>query len=199
MEQMKQFDNPPGATSLEQEELEGLKIKTITTRGELDRWEQANIGSAMEWLEKRKKNSSILDEEFVRKLHVQMFGKVWTWAGKFRKTNKNIGIDKLQIGIELRNLIDDVNFWIKNKTYEPDEIAVSFHHRLVAIHCFPNGNGRHARLITDTMLTDLFNLSPFSWGNGDLTGASEVRTKYIDALRAADNHNYEPLKEFVRS
>jgi Fic-DOC domain mobile mystery protein B len=196
---MKQFDNPPGATPLEQEELEGLKIKSITTRGELDRWEQTNIGSAMEWLEKRKKKTLILNEEFVRKLHVQMFGKVWNWAGTFRNTNKNIGVDKYQIGIELRNLLDDVNFWINNKTYEPDEIAARFHHRLVAIHCFPNGNGRHARLLADTVLIDVFNLKPFTWGNGDLTGANDVRTQYIDALRAADRHDYELLKKFVRN
>jgi len=196
---MKQFDNPPGATPLELEELEGLKKKTITTRGELDRVELENIADAITWLEKRKSKSSILNEDFVRKLHTQMFGKVWKWAGSFRNTNKNIGVDKHQIGIELRYLLDDVTFWIENKTFEPDEIAARLHHRIVAIHCFPNGNGRHARLIADTLLTDIFKLKPFSWGNGDLTGASDIRTKYIKALRAADRHDYEPLKNFVRS
>ncbi len=196
---MKQFDNPPGATPLEQEELEGLKKKTITTRGELDRVELENIADAITWLDKRKNKSAILNEEFIRKLHTQMFGKVWKWAGSFRNTNKNIGVDKHQIGIELRYLVDNVNYWIENKTYEPDEIAVRLHHRIVAIHCFPNGNGRHARLIADTLLTDVFNLEPFSWGTGDLTGAGDIRNKYIKALRAADKHDYEPLKEFVRS
>lgn len=196
---MKQFDNPPGATPLEQEELEGLKIKSISTRGELDRWEQENIGSAMEWLEKRKNKTEILNEVFVRKLHIQMFNKVWTWAGNFRLSNKNIGVDKYEIGIQLKHLLDDVKYWIDHKTYGPDEIATRFHHRIVAIHCFPNGNGRHARLIADTLLIDVFDAKPFTWGNGNLTGAGKVRTEYIKALRAADQNNYEPLKEFVRS
>ncbi len=196
---MKQTTNPPGATPLNEEELEGLKIKSITTRGELDRWEQQNINEAMDWLEKRKNKTDILNETFIRKLHSQMFKKVWTWAGTFRRSNKNIGVDKHQIGIELRYLIDDIKYWIENKTYESDEIAVRLHHRIVAIHCFPNGNGRHARLIADTLLTDVFNLKPFTWGNGDLTGSGDIRTKYIKALRAADKSDYEPLKEFVRS
>lgn len=196
---MKQFDNPPGATPLEQEELEGLKIKSISTRGELDRWEQENIGAAMEWLEKRKNKTEILNEAFVRKLHTQMFNKVWTWAGAFRLSNKNIGVDKYQISIQLKHLLDDIKYWIEHKLYDPDEIAARFHHRIVAIHCFPNGNGRHARLIADTLLTDVFDAKPFTWGKGNLAGAGTVRTEYIKALRAADQNNYEPLKQFVRS
>ncbi|MCW3787964.1 mobile mystery protein B [Plebeiibacterium sediminum] len=191
--------NPPGATPLSEDELEGLKIKTIKTRGELDRWEQQNIGEAMEWLDKRKNKSEILNEDFVMKLHTQMFHKVWTWAGTFRKTNKNIGVDKFKIAIDLRHLLDDVKFWIENKTFNSDGIAVRLHHRIVAIHCFPNGNGRHARLIADTLLTDVFGLEPFTWGNGDLTSKGDVRKKYIEALRAADRHDYEPLEKFVRS
>lgn len=196
---MKQFDNPPGVTPLEQEELEGLKIRSITTRGELDRWEQENIGFAMEWLEKRRNKTEILNEEFVKKLHTQMFNKVWTWAGSFRKTNKNIGVDKFKIQIELRPLLEDIQYWIEKKIYEPDEIVTRFHHRLVAIHCFSNGNGRHARLIADALLTDVFMLKPFTWGNGDLTSKGDVRKKYIAALRSADQHDYKPLIKFVRS
>nr|WP_321487808.1 mobile mystery protein B [uncultured Draconibacterium sp.] len=99
----------------------------------------------------------------------------------------------------LRYLLDDVQFWVDNNTYEPDEIATRFHHRMVFIHPFPNGNGRHARLIADTLLTDVMGLEPFTWGNGDLLHTGDVRHEYIEALRAADNHDYEPLKAFVRS
>ena len=116
---MKQPGYPSGVTSLSEDELEGLKIQSITTRAELDRWEQENIAEAMEWLEKLKKKSEILNEDFIKKLHTQMFKKVWTWAGNFRTTNKNIGVEKFQIGIELKCLLDDVEFWIENKTYEP--------------------------------------------------------------------------------
>lgn len=196
---MKQFDNPEGATPLDPDELAGLKIKTITTRGELDRWEQENISQAINWLTSRRNKSDMLNEAFVRKLHERMFSKVWEWAGEYRRTNKNIGVDKARIGIELRSLLDDVWYWGENKTYEPDEIAARFHHRMVFIHPFSNGNGRHARLIAEALQKDLLGQEPFSWGNGDLVHTGDVRQRYIQALRAADNHDYEPLKAFVRS
>jgi len=196
---MKQEDLPKGATPLDNDEMEGLKIKTITTRSELDRWEQQNIGDAMDWLESRKNKSDILNEGFVKKLHEKMLGKVWEWAGSFRKTDKNIGVDKYRIGIELKNLLDDAQYWIDNKTYESDEIAIRFHHRLVQIHCFPNGNGRHSRLMTDTLLTDILDKKPFTWGSGNLYAKGDIRDTYINALYSGDYHDYEPLKDFVRS
>jgi Fic-DOC domain mobile mystery protein B len=196
---MKQSDLPNGATPIDPDEMQGLRLKHITTRGELDRWEQENISEAMNWLDKRKNKPEILTEEFIKKVHEKMLNKVWTWAGTFRKTNKNIGVDKCGIAIDLRQLLDDVQFWIEHKTYPEDEIAVFFHHRLVKIHPFPNGNGRHARLITDTLLTDVLGQKPFTWGNGDLTKEGDVRRNYINALVSADNHDYSKLKEFVRS
>ncbi len=196
---MKQENLPCGATPLDPDEMEDLKIKTITTRSELDRWEQQNIGEAMDWLDTRKNKTEILNEGFIRKLHGKMLGKVWAWAGSFRKTDKNIGIDKYRIGLELKTLLDDTQYWIDNKTYESDEIAIRFHHRLVKIHCFPNGNGRHARLVTDTLLTDILGKRPFTWGKGNLSLEGNVRDRYINTLRSADNIDYEPLKEFVRS
>jgi Fic-DOC domain mobile mystery protein B len=196
---MKQNDLPPGATKLEPDEMEGLKLKHITTRGELDRWEQQNINEAMDWLEQRKNKSEVLNEEFVKNLHEKMLDKVWTWAGTYRKTNKNIGVDKHMIGIELHQLMDDVNYWIEKKIYPEDEIAVRLHHLLVKIHCFANGNGRHARLMADTLLTDVLGKEPFTWGNGDLTKEGDVRKLYIDALVSADSNDYEALKKFVRS
>jgi len=196
---MKQVDLPKGATPLDPDEIDDLKIKTITTRGELDRWEQQNIGEAMDWLDTRKNKSEILNESFVKKLHEKMLNKVWTWAGSFRKTDKNIGVDKYMIGVELKNLLDDTKYWIDNDTYESDELAIRFHHQLVKIHCFPNGNGRHSRLMTDILLTDVFDKEPFTWGNGNLSVEGGVRDTYINALHSADNNEYEPLMEFVRS
>ena len=196
---MKNFENPDGATPLDPDELEGLKLKHITTRAELDRWEQENIADAIVWLNKRRKKSDILTEEFIVKLHLTMFGKVWTWAGSFRRTGKNIGIDWTLIAIELKNLLDDVRYWMENGTYEPDEIATRFHHRLVFIHLFPNGNGRHARLMADILLTTLLKKEPFTWGDTNLNIQSHIRKRYIAALRAADNQDYNPLLDFVRT
>jgi Fic-DOC domain mobile mystery protein B len=196
---MNQEDLPKGASPLDPNEMEDLRIKTITTRGELDRWEQQNIGESMDWLDSRKNKSEIFHEDFVKKLHDKMLNKVWAWAGCFRKTDKNIGVDKYRIGVELKILLDDTKYWIDKNTYESDEIAARFHHRLVKIHCFPNGNGRHSRLMTDTLLSDVLEKEPFTWGNGNLSVAGDVREMYINALRSADDNDYEPLMKFVRS
>lgn len=199
MERQIEFDNPPGATSLDPDELDGLKIKHITTRGELDRWEQDNISEAISWLNKRRNRENVLSEDFLIMLHKKMLEKVWTWAGGFRRSGKNIGVDWPTISIELRRLLDDVSYWIENATYSPDEIAVRFHHRLVWVHLFPNGNGRHARLATDSLLKDVLKVEPFTWGSERLEEKGNVRDQYIHALRQADNHDYSELLAFVRS
>lgn len=186
------------ATPLDPDEVEGLKLKHITTRRELNRWEQENIQEAFDWLERRRK-VPILTESFVCRLHEKMFGKVWKWAGQFRRTGKNIGVDWTAIPIELRQLLDDVKYWIEHKVYSPDEIAVRLHHKLVLIYAFPNGNGRHARLMADILLSDVLGQQPFSWGSGSLVDTGTLRGLYISALKAADRNDYALLKEFVRS
>lgn len=195
---MKQFGYPEGATPLDPDELVGLKIKHITTRGELDRWEQDNINDAIAWLERRRKGD-ILTEDFARQLHQKMFGKVWAWAGNFRRSDKNIGVEWSTIGVHLHQLLGDVHYWVEKGTYHAGEIGARFHHRLVAIHLFANGNGRHARLMTDVLMTDILKQEPFNWGNASLTRDGAVRKRYIDALHAADNYDYDALIEFVRS
>jgi Fic-DOC domain mobile mystery protein B len=194
-----QSDLPRGATPLEPEEMEGLKKKHISIREELNRWEQENISEALDLLDSRKNKTEILSEDFIKKIHEKMFYKVWTWAGSFRRTEKNIGVDWYRIAVDLRQLMDDVKYQIEHKSFPPDEIAVQFHHRLVQIHAFPNGNGRHSRIMTDILLKDVLGQEQFTWGNGDLTREGDVRNIYIDALVAADRHDYEPLKIFVRS
>ncbi len=193
-----QFNYPVDATLLEPEEVEGLLLKHITTRRELDRWEQENIAAAQNWLQRAHKKN-ILSEDFVKKLHKRMFSKVWTWAGAFRKSEKNIGITWTRVPTELRVLLNDVAYWLEHGTYSNDEIAVRFHHRLVSIHCFPNGNGRHARLMTEVILLSLLHAPVFTWGSGDLMNQNQVRDQYIHALRYADDGDYTPLMHFVRS
>ncbi|MRG46941.1 mobile mystery protein B [Chitinophaga sp. SYP-B3965] len=191
-----------GQTPLDEEEKEGLLIPTITTRGELDEVEQRNIENAIRWtIERRKKFNvnEILSEQFVRLLHVKMLGGVWKWAGSFRNSNKNIGVDKLQISIALRVLLDDCRYWVDNKVYSPDEIAIRFKHRIVSIHCFANGNGRHSRLIADVIIEKLFGREVFTWGGRDLIQRDGFRNLYLGALRKADRGIYEPLITFSRS
>jgi Fic-DOC domain mobile mystery protein B len=132
------FTYPEGATPLTPEELDDLKLKHVTTRGELDQLEQANIVDGLRWLSTLKSNE-ILSEVFIHELHRRLFGEVWLWAGNFRTTEKNIGVAPFEIPTQLRLLLDDVKFWIENKTYPNQEIALRLHHRIVKIHLFPNG------------------------------------------------------------
>jgi len=184
------------ATPLEPEEREQLIPTYITTRAQLNEAEQLNISDADDWAFQRRRN--VLDESFLRNLHRRMFGRVWRWAGDFRTTARNIGVDAYRIATDLRMLIDDVKFWIENETYPADEIAVRFHHRLVFIHPFPNGNGRHARLAADLLAVSL-GRPRFTWGSTNLVEAAQTRRDYVAALRAADNHDITPLLEFSRS
>jgi len=192
------FVYPDGATPIDEDEKLGLLISHITTREELNEWEQRNIIDAYSWID-RTRRKDFLSEEFNRILHEKMFGKVWDWAGVYRRSDKNIGVDWTQIPIHTRQLLDDIRYWIENETYSPDEIAARFHHRLVWVHLFPNGNGRHARIMTDVLLEKVLDKKPFSWGSGNLTDDGDVRVTYIQALRSADVHNYKPLFNFVRS
>lgn len=185
-----------GATPLSEEEREGLIPSYISLRAELNEAEQANILEAESWVFGRKRD--VLDERFLDNLHKRMFGHVWRWAGGHRRSGKNVGVDAYRIPQELRQLIDDTRYWIEHETYELDEIAARFHHKLVWIHPYPNGKGRHARLATDLLLASL-GRERFSWGSRNLTDPGETRERYIAALREADKHNIRPLLEFARS
>ena len=192
------LEYPAGATPLDQDETAGLRLTHITTREELNIFEQENIQQAIAWAFTGRK-VDILSEAFIRQLHKRMLSDVWKWAGQYRTSNKNIGVPRERIGIELRKLIDDVKFWIEKETFSPDEIAARFHHRLVLIHPFANGNGRHARLMADLLLEKKWGHPSFSWGGASLEKEGDVRSRYIAALRAADRDDYSLLMQFVRS
>jgi len=195
---MVNFEYPQGATPIDPDEAEGLLLAHIRTRSELDRWEYENIVEAEDAVFRRKQNN-ILTEKYVRWLHQKMFGEVWRWAGEFRRSQKNIGVEWMVIPTALHQLFDDFNGWLEFNSFPVDEIAARFHHQLVAIHLFPNGNGRHARLLTDIVLIHVLGQDRFSWGRDDLTTAGECRRSYIAALQAADRHEYQDLVDFVRS
>jgi len=195
---MIEFNYPESATPLDPNEVERLIPTHITTRGELDRWEQDNINEALAWIEDHKPKH-IVNESFMKLLHRKMFCGVWKWAGRFRQSEKSIGVPWYRISIEVKQLCEDVKNWIENKTFIEDEIAARFHHRLVWIHLFPNGNGRHARLMADILLEMVLGKPPFTWGKTNLIKSGDDRKKYIEALIAADRGEYKQLLEFVRS
>jgi fido (protein-threonine AMPylation protein) len=201
----------PGNTPLDPDEMEGLIPRHVTTQGELNQVEQANILEALTWLTGRAL-PGLLTDSFLRALHKRMFKDVWKWAGQYRATVKNLGvlpeqIDQLfvavgptkqfsspcsseQVPVEVKKLCEDTRYWISNKTFPPEECVLRFHHRLVAIYPFANGNGRHARLAADLLMRDQ-GLPPFAW-NGP-------RESYLAALKAADRGDYKPLFKFVNS
>ncbi len=187
-------------TPLEEDERTGLRIPTILTRHDLDHFAQANIVDARLWYQRNHPSSSLLlSSSGVRGVHRRMFGEVWDWAGTFRFTEKNLGVDPVRIATDLETLLGDVRHWMDNETFSPDEIAVRFKHRLVSIHCFVNGNGRHARLMADFLAHFVLAQPMFSWG-GDVSGASpDSRGRYITALQCADLGDIGPLLKFARS
>lgn len=194
------LDYMDGQTPLEEEDKEGLLIPTIATRGELDEFEQQNIEQAIQWtLGRSFKADTVFTVEFIRMVHKRMYAEVWAWAGEFRKTNKNIGTDKWQIPTALRHLIDDVRYWHENNTYPSDEITIRFKHRIVSIHCFPNGNGRHSRLMADIIIEKIYKQPLFSWGAANLSSESDAKADYLKAVKAADKGDYSLLLAFARS
>ncbi|MDP3787878.1 MAG: mobile mystery protein B [Candidatus Chromulinivorax sp.] len=192
------FKYPVGSTPIDSDELKGLIPKYISTQEELNAWESENILQAQLWTLKLRK-PDVISIDFIKKLHKKMFDHTWSWAGTFRQSDKNIGVHWSQIEMQLKNLCDDVKFWIEHKTYFPDEIAIRFHYKLAAIHPFSNGNGRMARLITNLLIVQLGE-KEFSWGSHqNLTNSTPVRKQYIQALQSADRDDCTKLLTFARS
>jgi len=190
------FETDDAATPLAPAEREGLIPTHITTRGQLNELEQQNIIEADQWAFSRKRN--VLDAAMLRGLHRRMFNKVWRWAGEYRATERNLGIVPYRIEPELHQLLDDARYWIEHETYPADETAIRFHHRLVSVHPFPNGNGRWSRMAADLLISRLGG-QRFTWGGANLQSVGDMRRAYIDALRAADDHNIQDLVVFARS
>lgn len=191
------FDSDDEAnTPLTPEEHEDLIPSYITLRHELNEAEQINIGTALRWADSRRRD--ILNRNFLSELHQRMFGDVWRWAGQYRTTPRNIGVEAYRIVTEVQLAIDDARFWVDHATYPPDEIAARFSHRLVHVHPFPNGNGRFSRLVGDLLARQL-GQPPFTWGRANLVNAGETRARYVETLQAADNHDIGPLLLFARS
>jgi len=184
-----------GNTPLDEDEVKGLIPTHVSTHGELNEFEHANIVDGEQWT-RAQPPSRVLMPDFIRAVHRRMFDRTWRWAGQFRTSEKNVGIHWAEIPMATQNLCEDTRVQLDEAVFPVDEIAARFHHQLTHIHPFPNGNGRHARVMTDKLL--LANgRKPFLWGRGDLRDAGDTRAKYIAALQAADAHDYEPLFEFL--
>jgi Fic-DOC domain mobile mystery protein B len=193
------FRYKPGQTPIDAAEADDL-IPPLTTQDELNEWEEENILEARHWALSRRviSRTEPLSEGFLFELHRRMFDHTWKWAGKIRTRDKNIGVPFAMIRVRLRELLDDARYWREHRTFDFDEFAMRFHHRLVQIHLFPNGNGRHARLAVDVIVRKS-GKPDFSWGSVNLTGHGEARAAYLDAIHAADAGDFQPLINFSRS
>lgn len=191
---------PDDTTPLDPEESAGLKLSFIATRAELNAAEALNIEAGLRWAGTGRSTEEILHVDFLRELHRRMFGDVWKWAGDYRRTDKNIGVSWLQVEGQVVELLRNVTAWIggEDLAWPVDEIGARFHHQLVAIHPFPNGNGRHSRASADLLIVALGSV-PFSWGRESLADTGNVRSRYVAALRAADRYDLSLLLKFVRS
>jgi len=185
---------PPGATPVWPDEADALIPRHVRTRQELFAWEQANILAAQQWA--RRARVPVLAEATVRELHRRMFDQTWEWAGRYRHSDKNVGVDWTTVPTEVRKLVDDGAHWLDHQTFLPDEVVIRLHHRLVQIHPFPDGNGRHARLWCDLLLRQI-GRPPFDWKSDRLGSAGEARRAYIDALRAADAGELRLLRDLL--
>ena len=185
---------PEGATPLEDEEFDGLIPGHITTRHQLNEWEAANILAAEAWVFSRRR-TEVLSVVFLAELHRRMFDRTWEWAGLFRATEKNIGVAPERICENLVNACADAVYWVEHNTYDLPEAAARFHHRVVQIHPFANGNGRHGRLAADVLLVE-HGVERFEWG-GSLGTVSDRRSRYLTALRSADGGDLLPLLRFL--
>src|ERR1700722_4101535 len=193
------FTTGEGNTPLTPDEQADL-IPNLATKEELNQWERENILVAYSWAlnPRTLSRNNALSERYIRALHQRMFDETWTWAGLYRTSEKNIGVSHHQIREQLGILIGDTSYWLENATFSPDEIAIRFHHRLVFIHPFANGNGRHARLMAD-VLAKKQNMPVFTWGGADIAVHGDARTRYLEAIRAADDGDIQPLLKFARS
>jgi Fic-DOC domain mobile mystery protein B len=185
-----------GHTVLGEDDTEGLIPSYVATRGELFEAEQRNISEAL--LKRSPSTAELLDDAYLRSLHRRMLGSVWSWAGKYRTRNTNLGVPFELIPGAMRALVLDSQTWIDGDIYEPDEAAVMFHHRLVVIHPFPNGNGRLGRIAADYLITSL-GRERFSWGAGSYDSTAELRKAYLASLRTGDNGDLSDLMQFARN
>lgn len=189
------FAGDDAATPLTPEERRDLKPSYVTLRSELNEVEALNVIAGERWALSRKRDA--LDETFLRRLHLKMFGDVWRWAGKYRTTTRNLGVDPYRIEVAMREALEDVRYWVEHASYPPDEIAIRYHHKLVVVHPFPNGNGRWSRLAADILAIQL-GRERFTWGRGSITAGSETRQAYVRALKAADAGDMALLLTFAR-
>lgn len=181
-----------GRTSLTVQDLQGLKLPFVKTRAQLSAVEGPNIvsGKQATLTSRKSRVPNMLSVEYLRELHSRMFNDVWDWAAQIPSTELQNEFAASVPGIRPQLSIlyaDAIEYWLNDKRMTPEEFAVRVHHRVVKIHPFRNGNGRHSRLLADLLLSENFGLETFTWGGSAQLGAGDLyRQPYLEGLKAAD-------------
>jgi Fic-DOC domain mobile mystery protein B len=182
----------PGETPID--DLSGPKLPGIKLRSELNVAELENIRKALVkyFGGKTTKRLAPFDLVWCLRLHAEMLGDVWDWAGQLRTSDGfNIGIPCHKISSELQALLDDLVSW-PGFGMPWTEQAARLHHRAVFIHPFVNGNGRWARFLANIWLKK-HRQAITLWPEAVIGEASSVRGEYLSAIVAADRGDYGPL------
>lgn len=193
-------DDPQGATPLSPDDLLGLKLPHVQTRAQLNEIEAANILQGQNWVSSLKVLTldDIFSRDFVIALHKNLFGDIWQWAGTFRLRELNIGVEPKNIPIDLHNFLEDAKCWLEFKHFSDLELSARIQHKLVQIHPFVNGNGRHARIFTDIVRVFLLNKKPLRWAKAKLEDMTTERAAYIAGLRKADGGDFSEMVDYLK-
>jgi Fic-DOC domain mobile mystery protein B len=191
-------DQPEGATPLD--DISGLLRRDITTRGQLDEAETLNILGAVDWIE-RGRLRDVFTVDFYERLHSRMYDDVWEWAGDLRSVTgarPNIGVPPEMVPIELGRVAMEFNWeWQNSDQTNLLPFIAKYHHALVWVHPFNNGNGRWSRLACDVVMKRLAKKPLITWATDTLNVDSGERSQYINALKMADDFDLAPLVEYL--
>ncbi len=191
-------DQPEGATPID--DVSGLLVD-ITTRGELNDAEGLNILTATDWIDKGRIDD-LFTVQFYRELHTKMYDQVWSWAGALRSQTgqtthpgsrpEAVDLDLGRVAMEFHCEWEALN---DNSHLLP--FISRYHHALVLVHPFNNGNGRWSRLAADAVIQRLAGRPPLTWATDTLVVDSDERKEYIAALQAADTGDFQPLLDYI--
>ena len=172
---------------------EGITIKGKPLK---DHLEAKNHYEALEYLYSlvEKDNSQNISEYLIRNLHKLVTAETdKEWAGNYRNSNviivgsEHTPPDAFEVSIVMGDLIK----WLRGnqKKLHPIELAAIFHHKLVFIHPFFDGNGRTARLAMNLLLMQKSYPMAVMLKND--------RKKYYQTLSRADEKDYAPFVRFI--
>lgn len=171
----------------------------VATNNELNELEALNIADAFAWADDQTwQTADFFTQHVLREIHAKMFDQVWVWAGTYRSREVNIGnCPPEEISTRLEQVLGNLSYQSENGRSAHD-VCTALHHCIAQIHPFPNGNGRHARLVARLLAQTMgLERSSLTWGSTEYADEDTRKAAYISSLRAADDGDFGPLKSFI--